>query len=290
MSFQRRLPLSLLALALLAHAWSLSTPWVRAWTPQFDLHTHSGLAVLGQALSADVRPWSALALAHALSAATLLAAWFVPRTAWARGLVTAAVLSHTALLAVPLMGAGLWNTADAWPEGIAVRWIQALAPGQWWVLPGLLSWGIAQMFYTIVLVLRGRDCAQAELQAQWTHRPGAATVASPPSPHDLGLVSASLRPLIVQAHRIRVDIDTPVRPLDDDGHAQLLDLATRLERLPTTDREALRRAGLRPSALQTVLSGATGRGRGWLTELHAIDHGLHRLILSALNPTVIAYR
>ncbi len=290
MSLHRRLTLHLLVLAGVAHAWSLATPWVRAWTPRFELHTHHGWAVLGQAATGHGLPWSSLALAHVLSLLTVLAAWLVPRTSWARALVLAAVISQTVLVALPLMGAGLWNTADAWPQGLAMHWIQALSPGQWWVLPGLLTWGLAQMLYTVVLVMRGRERAQAELQATWAHRPGAGTLTSPPRDEHLGVVPASLRPLVIDAHRLRVDLDTPVRPLDDDCRTQLLELTASLDRLVPEHGEALRRAGLHPAGLRAVVTEAKGRGPGWLAELRAIDHGLHRLINAALTPVVTTYR
>lgn len=287
MSSDRRLCLSLLALGLLAHAGALAAPWVRAWTPDMAQVGYSGAQVLGHALEGG-HPWGVLALAHLLSALTLVAAWRIPRRTWIRRSTLAALVGPSLLLALALAGAGLWNGADAWPEGWPQQVIHALAPDGWWVQSGLLAWGIAQAFFVGVLLVRAGAGSQLELAGRWARRPGATTSTAEPS---LSAVAASLRPLVLEAHRLRVDLDAPVRPLDDGSRAQLMDLALRLQQLAPGDREALRRVGVDAGALGAMLLSSRARKvGGWLAELYEIDRSLHELVEAASRPVQLGYR
>ncbi|MCA9706002.1 MAG: hypothetical protein KDK70_09165 [Myxococcales bacterium] len=289
MTSDRRLWSCLLVLGAIAHAGALAAPWVRAWTPDMQLESHSGADVLGQALAGGT-PWGVLALGHLLSALTLVLAWRVPRARWARRGALLLLVAPTLLLALPLAGAGLWNGANAWPEGWPQSLIHALAPGQWWVEGGVLLWGLAQALHASVLVLRTRTGHQAELQRAWAARVGASASMTPPV---LSAVAPSLRPLVLEAHRLRVDLDAPVRPLDPGCRAQLLELAASMQQLAPAEREALRRAGIDPAELGAMLLSSPPRAEGaksWLAELHAVDRSLHQLVQAATRPTQVAYR
>lgn len=286
MSADRRVCLCLLALGLLAHASALAAPWVRIFTPDLLQVGYSGVEVLEHALRGG-RPWGVLALAHVLSALTLVAAWRIPRRTWARRSTLALLGLPSMLLAVLVAGAGIWNGADAWPEGWPQQVIHALAPHGWWVDSGPVAWGLAQALYVGVLVVRARGGSQRELQTGWAGRPWASAESTQPQ---LTAVAPSLRPLVLEAHRIRVDLDAPVRPLDDDRRAQLMDLALRLQQLAPAERESLRRVGVDVGDLGAMMMASRPRRDCWLAELHAVDRSLHALVDAATRPAQVAYR
>jgi hypothetical protein len=278
----------LLALAGLVHAASLHAPWVGAWVGPTQLVELDGAELLAQALRPEPAPWRWLALAHAASLLTWLAAWRVPRRAWLRAGVLAALGGATVTLCVPLLLAGVWNGANAWPEGAAQALLRALSPGHWWVLSGVAAWGLAQALYVGVLVGRARAVAQGELQARWAERPEAAELGVPLPVEVLGTLPPALRRVAIDAQRLRVDLDAPVRPLDDACRLRLYDLALALHDLGETERERLYRAGLEPGRVAAVL--ATPRATSWLAELHVVDAGLRRLVQAALRRPSVAYR
>jgi hypothetical protein len=289
MSNDGKLYASLLALAGLAHAASLHAPWVGAWLGPTRLIELDGAGLVAHALREGAGPWSWLLLAHAASLLTWLAAWRVPRRAWLRAGVVAALLGATATLCLPLLVAGVWNGADAWPEGHTQTLLRALAPGHWWVLSGIAAWGVAQALYVAVLLGRAHAVALHERQARWAERPGAAALDVPLPGEVLSTLPAPLRRVAADAHRLRVDLDAPVRPLDHEHRMQLLDLALALDDLGPAERERLRRAGLDSQRLASTLS-APRRGAQWLAELHVVDEGLQRLVGAALRSPGPAYR
>lgn len=289
MSNDGKLYASLLALAGLAHAASLHAPWVGAWEGPTRLLVLDGAELVAHALGDGAGPWSWLLLAHAASLLTWLAAWRVPRRAWLRAGVVAALLGATATLSLPLLVAGVWNGADAWPEGHVQTLLRALAPGHWWVLSGIAAWGVAQALYVVVLLGRAHAVAQHELQARWAERPGAEALDVPLPVDVLGTLPAPLRRMAVDAQRLRVDLDAPVRPIDPGHRMQLLDLALALDDLGPAERDRLQRAGLEPQRLAATLT-APRRAAEWLTELHVIDAGLQRLVGAALRSPGPAYR
>lgn len=278
----------LLALAACVHAVSLYAPWVGAWVGPTELVELDGAELVALALQSEGAPWRWLVLAHAASLLTWLAAWRMPRRAWLRAGVVAALVGSTATLCVPLLLAGVWNGADAWPEGPAQLLLRALAPGHWWVLSGIAAWGVAQALYVGVLLGRARAVAQGELQARWAERPEAATLEEPLPADVLGTLPPGLRRVAVDAQRLRVDLDAPVRPLDHECRMRLYDLALALRDLGDVDRERLHRAGLEPVRVAALLS--TPRASSWLAELHAIDASLQRLVRAALRSPGVAYR
>jgi hypothetical protein len=288
MSNDRKLVVWLLVLAGLAHAVSLQAPWVGAWVEPARLSSFSGAEVLGQGLQAPV-PWAWLALAHVASGLTWLAAWKVPRHAWVRGAVLVALAGPTLVLSPTLVIAGVWNGADAWPQGLAQSILRALAQDGWWVLPGVAAWGVAQLLYVLVLLVRARATAQQQLQIRWARRTGTGELGASLPADVLRTLPSSLRRLAVDAQRLRVDLDAPVRPIDHECRMQLLDLALALGDLGPAERERLRRAGLEPGRVVALLA-TPRRATAWLPELTAVDAGLHRLVQAVVQLPSSAYR
>jgi hypothetical protein len=266
---------------------SLALPWVQAWLPVMELQPISGLSVLLSAGSDD--PWRLLAVCPVITAVTI-AAWFIPSGRIRRTVEkTMLVLLGLATLGVLLVGA--WNWLDVWPEGLAQTMVRWLSPGTWWISGGVIVWGFGQAACMVALHQRRGAARIAALHHRWAARPGASMVGAPLPSARLDLLPSRVRDLVVDAQRLRADLDAPIEPLSGSQLDLLLELVGDLCCMATDERTAFDRAGLDPDAIVRDLTPRSRTDENtWFDELRRLDATLHQLVTSVLRPPRPGYR